>query len=248
MVVVNFKIVMGAEQNGPSWLVSLVGLLDGRAAATFVVLAGAGISLLSKRGYAEENRDLLVGNRTSLLKRAFFLFVIGLLYTPLWPADILHFYGIYIGIAAFLLSVSSRYLWVLVGALITAFVLFFLVLDYEHGWDWNTLAYEGFWTTDGMIRHLFFNGFHPVIPWLAFLLVGMILGRQDMSLTETRRRVLRWGLGVALAAEIASWLSIKVFLLELRQQRLKKLWPYLALRQCHRYRFICWQGQVPLAW
>ena len=48
MVIVNFKIVMGAEQNGPEWLVGLVGLLDGRAAATFVVLAGAGISLLSQ--------------------------------------------------------------------------------------------------------------------------------------------------------------------------------------------------------
>ena len=50
MVIVNFKIVMGAEQNGPGWLVALVGLLDGRAAATFVVLAGAGLSLMSHKG------------------------------------------------------------------------------------------------------------------------------------------------------------------------------------------------------
>ena len=50
MVVVNFKIVMGAGDRGPDWLVSLVGLLEGRAAATFVVLAGAGLSLLSGKG------------------------------------------------------------------------------------------------------------------------------------------------------------------------------------------------------
>ncbi|MCZ6774700.1 MAG: hypothetical protein O7G83_22320 [Proteobacteria bacterium] len=31
MVVVNFKIVMSAQKNGPDWLVNLVGLLDGRA-------------------------------------------------------------------------------------------------------------------------------------------------------------------------------------------------------------------------
>ena len=49
MVVVNFKIVKGAEDNGPAWLVSLVGLLSGRAAATFVVLAGIGISLLTQK-------------------------------------------------------------------------------------------------------------------------------------------------------------------------------------------------------
>ena len=50
MVIVNFKIVMGAEQNGPAWLIHLAGLLDGRAAATFVVLAGVGLSLLSRKG------------------------------------------------------------------------------------------------------------------------------------------------------------------------------------------------------
>ena len=45
MVVVNFKTVMVVESAGPDWLVWMTGLLDGRAAATFVVLAGVGISL-----------------------------------------------------------------------------------------------------------------------------------------------------------------------------------------------------------
>jgi hypothetical protein len=47
MVVVNFKVVMGASEAGPDWLVWLVNLLEGRAAATFVVLAGVGMSLIS---------------------------------------------------------------------------------------------------------------------------------------------------------------------------------------------------------
>ena len=49
MVVVNFKIVMVAKQGNLTWLDSAVGLLDGRSAATFVVLAGAGISLRSQK-------------------------------------------------------------------------------------------------------------------------------------------------------------------------------------------------------
>ena len=49
MVIVNYKIVMGAEKAGPHWLLDVFGLLDGRAAATFVVLAGAGISLMTQR-------------------------------------------------------------------------------------------------------------------------------------------------------------------------------------------------------
>lgn len=81
MVIVNFKIVMSAEKNGPAWLVSLVGLLDGRAAATFVVLAGVGLSLLSQKGHAGKNRDRLAQDRRTLLKRALFLFILGLLYT-----------------------------------------------------------------------------------------------------------------------------------------------------------------------
>jgi uncharacterized membrane protein len=46
MVVVNFKVVMAASEADPGWLASLVGLLEGRAAATFVILAGVGLSLL----------------------------------------------------------------------------------------------------------------------------------------------------------------------------------------------------------
>lgn len=36
MVIVNFKITMGAEEGGPRWLRTFAALFDGRAAATFV--------------------------------------------------------------------------------------------------------------------------------------------------------------------------------------------------------------------
>ena len=84
MVVVNFKIVMGAEKSGPDWLVNLVGLLDGRAAATFAALPGAGLFPLSRKGRTRDDHDLLVQDRRTLLKRALFLFVIGLLYTRIF--------------------------------------------------------------------------------------------------------------------------------------------------------------------
>ncbi len=121
MVVVNFKIVMGAGERGPEWLLSLVGLLEGRAAATFVVLAGAGISLFSQEGRTRDDRERLSLDRLTLLKRALLLFVIGALYTPIWPADILHFYGVYIAVAAFLLAAPSARLWTLAVSLVLAF-------------------------------------------------------------------------------------------------------------------------------
>ncbi|MFP6581311.1 MAG: DUF418 domain-containing protein [Candidatus Hydrogenedentota bacterium] len=204
MVLVNFKVVMGASTNGSDWLIFTMGLLDGRAAATFVVLAGIGISLLSKSARDSGDPVRLRQTRTTLLKRALFLFVLGSLYTSIWPADILHFYGIYIAIAAFLFAAPTRRLWAIAVSLTFGFVVLVLTLDYEKGWDFETLEYAGLWTPSGMIRHLFFNGFHPTIPWLAFLLVGIILGRLNWNNSEMRRRIFVIGASVALITEATS--------------------------------------------
>lgn len=211
MVVVNFKIATGADKAGPHWLLDLAGLLEGRAAATFVVLAGVGLSLMSQRARVAGDAALLARNRRDLLKRALFLFAVGLLYTPLWTADILHFYGVYITVGALLLAASNRRLLWLAGGFSGTFVALLLMLDYEQGWNWETLEYSGLWTPQGMVRHLFFNGFHPVFPWTAFLLIGMVIGRLDLRDAKARRHLLIIGLAVALISEAASRLLIRVF-------------------------------------
>ena len=212
MVLVNYKIAMGAQQNGPVWLVDLAGLIDGRAAALFVVLAGVGISLLSQAGRVGKDPERVSKDRRTLLRRALFLFVVGTLYTSIYSADILHFYGLYIAVAAFALTTSARRLWVSSVGLVILFVALCLLLDYEQGWNWKTLEYQGLWTPSGAFRHLFFNGFHPVVPWLGFLFAGMLIGRQDMGDSAVRRRVLVWGVGVALIAECASRILLRVLL------------------------------------
>ena len=204
MVVVNFEVVMGAGRAGAGWLVGAVGALEGRAAATFVVLAGVGLSLLAGRARSSGEAMELARVRRRLLARALFLFAVGLLYTPLWPADILHFYGIYIAVGALLLRASGRALWGLAALFALAFVVLLLAFDYEAGWDWETLSYGGFWTPAGMVRHLFFNGFHPVIPWTAFLLAGMWLGRQELGDRRARARI---GVLAALVLVAAEGLS-----------------------------------------
>ncbi len=208
MVVVNFKIVMGLDAGGGHPLLDLAALLEGRAAALFVVLAGIGVSLASRSARERGDAASLSNTRTALLKRASFLFVVGLLYTPLWPADILHFYGLYITVGVLLLAAPTRRLWLAAGLFTAMFVVLVLVLDYERGWDWDTLAYEGLWTPLGMVRHLLFNGFHPVFPWTAFLLVGMALGRLDLSVRSVRARVFAWGLAAVVVAEGASALLV----------------------------------------
>ncbi len=55
-----------ASENGPAWLVWLVGLFDGRAAATFVILAGVGISMLSRKGRIAQDQERVLRERSFL--------------------------------------------------------------------------------------------------------------------------------------------------------------------------------------
>ena len=209
MVLVNFKTVMaiGAGPDSvprPDWLRFLTSLFEGRAAAMFVVLAGVGLTLGSRRAVETDDPVRIAAARLKLLKRSAFLYIGGLLFALVWPADILHFYGWYIAAGALLIGVRSRTLVGLSVLIVSGFVILLGALDYEAGWDFDTLTYEGFWTWEAQVRHLFFNGFHPVIPWLAFLVFGMWLGRQDLRAPAMRRRLLAWGAGVALITETVS--------------------------------------------
>ena len=65
--------------------------------------------------------------------------------------------------------------------LILFYPMLIIVFDYETAWNFNSLEYQDFWTISGFLRNLFFNGFHPVIPWTAFMLMGYWYGKQDLS-------------------------------------------------------------------
>ncbi|MCV6593647.1 MAG: DUF418 domain-containing protein [Silicimonas sp.] len=199
MVVVNFKIAMEAE--GGSGLAALfAGSLEGRAAATFVVLAGIGLGLA---GAKRLDQTIWV-----TLKRALFLLAIGLLNMTIFDADILHYYAFYFLFGAVLLPLSSRALWAVIGALNIGFVAMILLLNYDAGWNWESYSYDGFWTPTGFIRNLFFNGWHPVIPWLGFLLFGIVLSRLDLGARGTQIRLALGGaLAFALAEGLSAWLT-----------------------------------------
>ena len=180
-----------SAQTGPPLLIWFSSLFEGRASALFVILAGIGITFLTKKSLSTTDKSLITKDRKSLLKRGILLIVIGLAYTPIWEADILHFYGFYFLLAALVFtSGDKKLLWTAV-TLSLAFPLLMLLFDYQHGWDWSSLTYQNFWSVDGMIRHIFFNGFHPVFPWSAFLIFGMWLARKDLSKRLVRVRVLK---------------------------------------------------------
>ncbi len=187
MIFVNFKVVMVAETD--AFLYQLVELLSGKAAALFVVLAGVGMTLMYKSAERKNDPEKIRQVKISLLKRAAFLFVIGLSYYSIWPADILHYYGLYLSIGVLFLSFSREWLQTISLLIIISYAFLMLFFNYETGWNWSNLEYIDFFTINGFFRNLFLNGFHPVIPWFAFLLTGIWVGRINFSDAKKRKKV-----------------------------------------------------------
>lgn len=180
MVIVNFSIVMGAENaHGESVFSLMTSALHGKAAALFVVLAGIGLGLSAKRGLT---RKFYVVH----YKRAAFLLVVGLLNMLVFDADILHYYAFYFALGLMCLRWQSPILIMLIAGVMALFIIMIVGLDYDAEWNWDNFSYAGFWTPIGFLRNLFFNGWHPVFPWVAFLLWGILLSRLDLSLKETK--------------------------------------------------------------
>lgn len=196
MVIVNFKIAMGAE-TGSGLLFVLTTALEGKAAATFVVLAGIGL------GFAAQTHQH-GGVLSVTLKRAAFLLAVGLLNTLIFDADILHYYAFYFLFGTLFLTATKRVLVTSILLLNGAFIAMLFAFNYDAGWNWDTYVYLDFWTLHGFARNLFFNGWHPVIPWLGFLLFGLLLSR--IALSHRRTQIFLVGAGIAAIgmAELAS--------------------------------------------
>jgi uncharacterized protein len=191
MFIVNYNTVFGFHQD-KSFLGKFLQLFNGNSSTTFVILAGMGVSLLGNRSASSlaEEKKL----RAIIVRRSWFLFAAGLLLYLWWPADILHFYGGYLHLAALLLFVPPKYYLVAAGACVVIFHLLLGIIPYETGWNLEKLVYTDFWTISGFLRNTFYNGWNPIFPWAAFFFVGMWLGRLPWHDLKVRKRVLLTGI------------------------------------------------------
>ncbi|QQR46102.1 DUF1624 domain-containing protein [Myxococcus xanthus] len=198
MFVVHAFLVLGPPSSGLSgWERIVFNLTEGRAAATFVLLAGLGVGqLLSRR----ETTD----SRRVLWRRALFLGVLGVLNLIVWPGDILRLYGVALLAAPWLHRWSSKALSWLVVALIFIFPLAAVFVDWDARWDWATLTYRGLWTPSGFALNLVVDGFRPLLPWLAFFVLGLRLARLDWRDSATQRRMLWAGICLFVLSELVS--------------------------------------------
>jgi uncharacterized membrane protein YeiB len=193
MFIVNFNTVFGSYTNHTG-LSGFLNLFNGNSSTLFVMLAGMGVSLMTKRNdYTLEERKSI---KSIITKRSWFLFVLGVAFYLWWPADILHFYGGYMHIAVLLIFFPKKYFLYAAAAAIIIFHLLLTIFPYDTGWNLETLMYKDFWTLKGFLRNTFYNGWNSIFPWIAYFFIGMYLGRLNWSDSKTPKKVLLIGSSV----------------------------------------------------
>lgn len=209
MVFINFPYML-ARRDGvdgaSAALTWIVHIPSGRASSLFVTLAGVGVSMLARRAYRSGDwKERLRAIRTLLL-RAACLLPAGLLLHGVWNIDILHFYGVYLTLAA-LLFVFAPTLVLVFSALVL--ITLGVVLDVVP----LGLPDAPFLSPMGFLIDVFIDGVHPVFPWLSFLLYGLWLGRQDFTKLAWRRRLMAlamvlFGVFELTSLGLTSWLLL----------------------------------------
>ncbi len=193
-----YLIIDGAQRRG-GWANEFFdpwsGPLSTRFAATFVLVAGIGVTLLTRSSIGDQQRISDV--RWRLVRRGLLLYGFGLFFDFIWSGSILPFYGAMFVVASGLFVLRSR--WVLLVGLIAALAgwgirwwIYERSLD-GHDTDW--LTSPGRRSPRGLLFDVFVNGTHPLLPWLTFLCAGIVLGRM---LTLAWWRPVTAGLGFVL--------------------------------------------------
>lgn len=201
MVVVNFDVMLDAHADGLPWVAAAVNFLYGRAAVTFVMLAGVSLSLMVIRRGSDSIDPPL---RSYLIRRCMVLLLAGLLISVWWSADILHFYAVFIVSGIWLAGLSDRRLrrLTLIAALLSIPVCGILTAAYDQC-DQLPCADDLGWWVRAMLD-IFISRNYSLIPWITFFMAGMLLGRFTTDSPAFRARCAAIGIAACLAIEVFS--------------------------------------------
>ena len=153
------------------------GPLSTRFAATFVLTAGVGVTLLTRRAVGDAART--ARRRWTLVRRGLVLFGFGLLFDDVWPGTILPFYGaMFVAAAALFTLPTVAVAAVGCGAAVAGASITWWGLERRlDGAEVSWLYSPGPRSPRGVLLDVFVNGTHPLLPWLAFFCAGIVLGR-----------------------------------------------------------------------
>lgn len=186
-------------------------LFAGDASALFATLAGVSLAFASGGPRPHTGRRMTAA-RWSLVARAAVIALAGLLLglLELPVASILTYYGVLFLLALPFLALRIRHL--LAAAALVALVTPFLM---QWSLDVAPPDVHGDPSATTLLVHpatvlwqLLLTGTYPALPWLTFLLVGIAVGRMDLSDVAVQVRLAMAGGALALSAWGASTLAL----------------------------------------
>ena len=163
----------------------------GRASALFAVLAGVSIALMSGRSSPEHGRARWA-TAAGLAVRALLIAVIGLV---LGEADsgiavILTYYGVLFLLAIPFLGLRAQSLAVLTAVwLVAAPIASHLLRPHLPPPSYDSPSFASLSDPWQLLTELTFTGYYPAVPWLAYVLAGMAVGRLALGSWRTTVRV-----------------------------------------------------------
>lgn len=190
------------------------GPLSTRFASTFVLTAGVGITLLTRRvvarrgGAVEGAARAVTEMRWRLVRRGLALYVLGQLLDVIWPGTIIVYYGAMFVLASMLFTLTTR--WIVAIGIATAIAGWWVsIWSFRQAEDGESVAWLTSPGSDSIRRYVFdlaVNGTHPLLPWMAFLCAGIVLGRM-LDVPDWRVWCGVLGLGLFAVATIVSELA-----------------------------------------
>jgi uncharacterized membrane protein YeiB len=174
---------------------------DGRSSILFATLAGISVALLSGRTRPLEGLDLTRA-RLRIFVRALWVFAIGWLLEELdtFVAIILGVYAVLFVLVLPFLRWPVRRLLLLAGAIAVAGPPLLVVLGQV-----ITAADQ----EQQELAFLLVTGYYPALLWLAFVLVGLAVGRLDLAATGVRKRLAVGGAVAAVVGYGGGWLTTR---------------------------------------
>lgn len=194
------------------WVLSL-----GKASALFAVLGGVGIAFITGRRSAPRGR---LAARMSLVSvvRGLVVMLIGLLLGSLVPGEqaivVLPYLGAMFVLAALLVPLRTRtllvlgFVWAFVAPVLSHVVRQQLPVQGENA---ANLTLGSLADPTHALGVIFFTGGFPVVTWMAYVCIGLALGRANLRARSTVAMTLLGGVALALVSAVVSRLLLDEF-------------------------------------
>jgi uncharacterized membrane protein len=191
--------LVAVDEDGVTFVQQLAG---GRASALFAVLAGVSLALMTGGSSPVKGREREAA-AGGMVVRALIVAGIGMALGGLGSgiAIILTYYGLLFLLGIPFLGLRARSLFLLSGIWATVVpVLSHLLRPHLPEPTLASPRFEMLTAPWQLATELAFTGYYPVVPWMTYLLVGMAIGRLDLSRARTAVNVLTPGALVATAS------------------------------------------------